>query len=494
MVVPGTLRQFRGIQYVVRHPMLFLAAALFAIHILLFWPGIVEPDALAVYGHAQTNVFDDWHPPILGRLWQLFLAVGLEGTAPFFVLQAGLFWLGLGLIADGLSSNGFVRSAICILAIGCVPHVLGWNNLILKDTQMTSCLIAAAGIYANRHLNRRGLSNFQIGLIGLLLVYATLVRHNAIFAVVPLVIGMTYNASASWRQYKMAMASAFFVGTFAISGWINQDLFRAEHAYAENSLKLFDLAGVGHYAQLETIPGITPEKWALAEKRNCYWPSLWDSYNTPESDGGCPWIYDALATEDLTKPWLDTVLHHAPAYFHHRLAHYNESMRIWTSRYNWDASSPRETDNPNPYNIGRGNKAIYASLANLQMLFDYTPLGRPFAWYAFGLLLLIYGWKLPRSPQRQMALVLLASAGILGSSYFFISVANEFRYHHWSIVAIGCSACLLFSINRPNRIRTAVAMVAPICAVFGLVFFGHMIRYNEWEPIAASSWIDPPTP
>lgn len=477
-----------------RHHRIALAAGLLAlVQIGLFWPGIVEPDALAVYTHAKTNVFDDWHPPILGRLWQVFLALGLEGTAPFYILQTGLFWLGLGLIASALDRIGHLRAAIGILLLGCLPHVLGWNTLVLKDTQMTCCLMAASGLFIAQRLQGRPIGLARTIAIVVLLGYAILVRHNAIFAVVPLVAGFAFQPGKGLRQPRSLAWVAVAFGLFALMGTINRDVFHAEHAYAENSLKLFDLAGTAHFAKLPTIYGISRADWARAEARHCYNPALWDSYNTPENESGCPWIYDKLAKADLTEAWISTIVQNFPAYLLHRAHHFNKTMRFFTSRYNWDGASPRESDNPNPYRIGQGNKRIYSELADLQMAFDYTPLGRPFAWYGLGLMLALYAWRLPSVPQRDMALILLASALISGSTFFVVGVANEFRYHHWAIVAVGCAACLLFSIDAPRRWRTFLAMAIPICVVFAVVFMGFMIRDYEWEPIAASSWIDPPT-
>lgn len=476
-----------------RHRIALAAGLLALVQIGLFWPGIVEPDALAVYTHAKTNIFDDWHPPILGRLWQVFLALGLEGTAPFFVIQTGLFWLGLGLIASALDRIGHVRAAIGILLLGCLPHVLGWNTLVLKDTQMTCCLLASAGLYIGQKLQGRPIGLARAVAIAVLLCYAILVRHNAIFAVAPLIAGFAFEPGRGWRQPRALALVTAALGLFAMMNTINRDVFHAEHAHAENSLKLFDLAGTAHFGGLPTIPGISRADWARAEARQCYNANLWDTYNTPEDESGCPWIYHALAKADLTEAWISTIVHNFPAYLNHRAHHFNATMRFFSSRYNWDAASPRESDNPNPYGIGKANKRVLSELADLQMAFDYTPFGRPFAWYGLALMLVAYAWRLPAAPQRQVALILLGSVLISGSSFFVVGVANEFRYHHWAIVAVGCAACLIFSIEAQRRWRTALAMAVPICVVFAVVFVGFMIRDYEWAPIAASSWIDPPS-
>jgi hypothetical protein len=475
-----------------RHRMLLAALLLCGLQLSLFWPGLVEPDALATYTQAKTNIFDDWHPPIFGRLWQLFLAAGIEGTGPLFVVQAGLFWLGLGLIADAIDRRGRAGAAAGVLIVGCLPHVFGWMTMVIKDAQMTSCLIAATSILARSTLDGRALS--RRGAIGIaaLLGYAILVRHNTVFAAAPSAGAFAFSARRRWRQMPMAAAVLAAVGLFALSGPINRHIFGARHAYAENSLKLFDMAGTAHFAKLPTIDGIAPADWRRAEAAYCYWPAMWDSYNTEEREGGCNWIYAALWDKPLTRPWLTAILTHFPSYARHRLAHFNETLRFWTSRYNWDGASPAQSDNPNPYRIGQGSAPRYRQLMAAQMIADYTPLGRPFAWYLVGAALMLIAWRLPVGPERRVAIALLLSAGVMGLSFLVVGVAAEFRYHHWSIVAIGCAACLIYATDFAGKWRIAAGVVVMVTAIFAAVFVGYMVRHDEWRPIDASSWIDPP--
>lgn len=488
----GTLSYLRSL--VKEHPVTVLAFLLPLTQLLLFWPGIVEPDALSVYDQAKLNVFDDWHPPVMGRTWQVFLALGLEGTAPFFVIQIGLFWLGLGLIANAQERIGNRWAGFGVLAIGCVPHIFGWNNLVIKDAQMTCCLIAASGMFIHSHILNYRLNAFQLACIALLIAYAILVRHNAIFAAAPLVYGFLHRPNEGMFQRKPAIMTALALALFVMSGTINQSVFKAEHAYAENSLKMFDMAGVAHFAGSPTIYGVEPRDWARAEARNCYYPALWDNYGNPVEDGGCPWIYDALAKKDLTRPWLEAIFSHPTAYFSHRIRHFDDTLRFWVSRYNWDAAAPRQTDNPNPYNIGQANIPVYHGLNKLQMLFDYTPLSRPFAWYVLAFMLVAYSLFLPNTPNRRAAWTLLASAIVSETSFLVIGVASEFRYHHFALAATGCAACLLFAIPAPHRGRTATLMAVPICVLFAISFIGHMIVFKEWKQIEWSTWIDPPQP
>ncbi len=68
------------------------------------------------------------------------------------------------------------------------PLLLGWQMVVLKDTQMLGALVAAAGIVAHYRLAKRRIPIAAAAAVVLLIGYATLVRANALFATVPLTV------------------------------------------------------------------------------------------------------------------------------------------------------------------------------------------------------------------------------------------------------------------------------------------------------------------
>src|SRR5439155_21507438 len=48
-----------------------------------FWPGVSMYDTVTQYDEVLSNEFDDWHPPVMVRLWQLMHPFA-SGTAPMF--------------------------------------------------------------------------------------------------------------------------------------------------------------------------------------------------------------------------------------------------------------------------------------------------------------------------------------------------------------------------------------------------------------------------
>ena len=141
------------------------------------------------YQQVLSGVYDDWHPPAMARVWALLAPLG-PGATPMLVLQLATYWLGLGLIATALARIGRTRGATAILAIGLLPPFLGWQGVVLKDAQLAGALLAVLllGIIGWWRLARRPLPRAMYIPVALLLAYAVLVRANAVFIVVPLLV------------------------------------------------------------------------------------------------------------------------------------------------------------------------------------------------------------------------------------------------------------------------------------------------------------------
>lgn len=59
----------------------FAALLLFVGSLAIYWPGVVTYDGVQQYAEAISGRYDDWHPPIMARLWALLLPLGGQGGA-----------------------------------------------------------------------------------------------------------------------------------------------------------------------------------------------------------------------------------------------------------------------------------------------------------------------------------------------------------------------------------------------------------------------------
>jgi len=423
------------------------AAILGVASLLLFWPGVAMYDTVSQYEQVVTGQLTDWHPPVMARLWQL-LAVFGPGTAPIFVPQIALYWGGIALLAGALAGCGRARAALATVVIGLCPVFLGWQAVVLKDSQMLGAMLAATGLIGWWRLAGRPVPRWAWVLAAVLIAYATLVRANAVFATVPFVAMLPL---WSWpRRLGAGLAGVALV--LGLSGPINHRLLGAEATDVTRTLPIFDLAGIT--AMGGRADGLTPAERAAILRAQCYKPFFWDPLG---DDGHCGDALDRLHNEpapDLFHAWVSAVVTNPIAYAMHRIAHLNETDRFLTPA-NRPSAAPASFTDANPY----GLKPIGKPGVRFQQLGAWvaaSPLGWPIAYIALGLALLIGTARAPATPERRLARALLVSALTLEASFGVVSIASDLRYHLWAMVAVALATILLASAGLTRRAALAV--------------------------------------
>ncbi|KTT74767.1 hypothetical protein [Sphingomonas endophytica] len=433
-------------------PQILAAAGLALATLVLFWPGVAEYDTLVQYRQIVTGRFDDWHPPVMARLWQALLPLG-GGTAPLLVVQLAGYWLGLGLIAEALARTGRARTGWAVLLVGLLPPLLGWQGVVLKDAQMVGAALAATGVIARYRLRGAPVPLPAAALAGLLFGYALLVRANAVFALAPLI------AALCARRRPLIATMAIVVAVLALSGPINHGLLGAARSDVTKTQPLYDLAGIAARTPGRSVAGLPPAAGDRLRAAGCVTPYFWDPLGdvpvcaaviAPLSARPAAPLYRALALE---------IARHPLAYLMQRAAHLNMTWR-WLVPADLPGADPPSGGEPNDDGFRNPGKLADAwqRLAALTVL---TPLGWPIAWLALAIVLLDVTRHQSPSPTRRLAIGLLGSALLLEASFAGISPATDLRYHLWPIVAIALAGVLLARAIRPRAplIAAALALV-----------------------------------
>ncbi|PTW49097.1 hypothetical protein C8J25_101602 [Sphingomonas faeni] len=423
------------------------AAALCIASLALFWPGTAMYDTVAQYRQVLSGVYDDWHPPAMARVWALLAAFG-PGATPMLILQLGTYWLGLGLIAAALARLQRSRSAIAILATGLLPPFLGWQGVVLKDAQLAGALLAAVGIIGWWRLARRPLPGAMLALVALLLAYAVLVRANAVFVVVPLLV--TLVPRPIHPVAKLATGLLAMVLVLGVAPVVNHRLLRAQPSGVEATQALYDLAGIAARVPTSDTTGLTQSEAATVIARGCAKPFFWDPLGDEAHCGTTMAPLRALPTATLYVTLASAALHHPIAYAGHRLAHLNSTDR-WLVPFHWPSAAPPAASEPNTLglaNPGAGARAWEA----LTAVVVETPLGWPIAWIVVAIAALAVSLSRPRDPVRDLAAALLVSALALEASFAVLSIASDLRYHLWPMIATAVAVALLADRAPPRRI------------------------------------------
>jgi hypothetical protein len=436
------------------------AAALCIASLVLFWPGTAMYDTVAQYRQVLSGVYDDWHPPAMARVWALLAPLGL-GATPMLVLQLGTYWLGLGLIAAALTRTGRARSAIAILAIGLLPPFVGWQGVVLKDAQLAGALLAAVGIIGWWRLAGRPLPGAMWIPVALLLAYAVLVRANAVFIVVPLLVTLARRPTHPLAKLVTGLIAVVLV--LGVAPVVNHRLLRAQPSGVEATQALYDLAGIAARAPASHTTGLTRSETATIIARHCAKPFFWDPLGVDAHCGSTMARLRALPTATLYVTLASAALHHPIAYVTHRLAHLNSTDR-WLVPFRWPSAAPPVTSEPNTIGLANPSAAARA-WERLTAMTVETPFGWPIAWIVVAITALAAALSRPRDPIRHMATTLLVSALTLEASFAVLSIASDLRYHLWPIIATAVATVLLADRAPPRR--TWIAGASALLLVIG---------------------------
>ena len=438
-----------------------VATVLCLASLALFWPGIAMYDTVAQYKQVLSGVYDDWHPPAMARVWALLAPLG-TGATPLLVLQLVTYWLGLGLIGAALARAGRSRSAMAIIVIGLLPPFLGWQGVVLKDAQLTGALLGAVGIIGWYRLASHPVPRPLWIPTALLLAYAVLVRANAVFIVVPLVV--TLAARPARPVTKIVTGLIAVVVVLGVAPVVNHQILGAQRSGVEATQALFDLSGVAARVPDGTAIGLTRAEADTVIARHCASPFFWDPLGDDAHCGTTMARLRALPVSTLYETLAVSALHHPIAYATHRFAHLNSTDR-WLVPFRWPSAAPPTMSEPNTIGLANPNSAAQR-WEGLTAAIVETPLGWPIAWIVIAVAALATAVLRPRDPARDLATALLVSALSLEASFAVLSIASDLRYHLWAMIATALAVVLLADRAPPRRTRVVgvAALMIVVCS------------------------------
>ena len=177
-------------------------------------------------------MYTDWHPPVFAALWRLVNTVwngitGMQatGSGVLFTLHVLMLWGGMGLLVragEGFFTcfTGTARWKFCLplglLIFLCLFKILPISTRFFKDPAMMASYVFAVGILFN--FPEKPVFKVIAGALCILaLFYGTAVRHNAVFAVAPLLFLLAAKLCPQLRLGKLLLTSLLLLGTLLLS-------------------------------------------------------------------------------------------------------------------------------------------------------------------------------------------------------------------------------------------------------------------------------------
>ncbi|MGH8174604.1 MAG: hypothetical protein ACREPX_15800 [Rhodanobacteraceae bacterium] len=430
---------------------LLVALAGLAFDLAAYWPGQMSFDSAYAWWQARGGATTDITPPIFVRVWRVCDAL-LTGPGLLFALHLVLFWSGLALLADALRFNAKRTVALTLIAaFAPVPWLL--RGHVWTDVGLFSALLFVTGVLAHVHANGKRVRLF-VALPALF--YAAAVRHNAMPALLPLVVWMIWLAAPSHprapRVARTFLATVVMCAVLvATAALINSRVARrvplwpataewdlAAISIATNEMLLPDFM-IGPGLDIPELTGAFRE-WSIT-------PMLQNTQHgmrDPFMDDFTP---EQLAA--LRSAWFGAIRAHPGAW----LAHHIRQARALLGVH--DPAWPRELiyvddeiqyrDNPK---IARNDSGLHKALMRGAAKLSTTPLLAGWPYLLIGFLAAPAAWRRRTELSGLCAIVLLASAWLYVAP-LIVLVPAELRYLGWPCLASVLAAAIAWLARRP---------------------------------------------
>lgn len=432
-----------------------ILAAGFAATLAINLPGQLSYDSVMQLLQGRTAHYNSWHPPIMAWLLGLFDAL-LPGPALYVVFQAALLFgalLSLLWLRPRISRLTAPIALLCIL----LPQLVLYQGIVWKDVLFADAGVAGfiALAWAFAHWQKPRLRYAFVVLGFALLVLAAMTRQNGIIF---LFFGAIALGLVAWRFQgaKTAIFCSVAVFCAALLVAIGASLALAAHgdggdgARAELAmLQTYDMVGMLHAnpaLPLKDIHIHAPrlEKAMRKDGVRLYTPVRND---TLSSSAALEEAMSATPDNIIFAQWARTISHHPLAY-----------LRMRARLFAWvfltpdlAACRPVYTGIDGPPEIlkalgltGRRRPRDLA-LAAYAVHFEGTPVFSHPAFAAAGLAALYLLLRRRRPADIAMAMLMVA-AFCFAASFFFISVACDYRYLYALDLAV-LATCLYLATD-----------------------------------------------
>ena len=437
---------------------IWLVAALGAIaYAATFYPGAMPFDSGYLWWQARGGTTSNIHGVGMVWLWRATDLL-LPGPAGMFVLQLALFWSGLALVATALNARTRWRIAAMFLAAA-APVCFVLMSHVWSDPLLMATLTCATG--ALLHARVSGRHAWLLAALALLFLPLTL-RHNALPAVIPLLIYLVYlwispqNAHRHWRRIVAAALAASLIlqsASLALERTVDQRLS------VFPATALWDLAAVSlDVGEILLPPASHGPALTLDDLAQAFEPYA-NTTLFARTHAGMRQPFFASGdplNAAVRDAWLNAIVTHPYAYLAHRgrLARplFGTHPRVWPRELVYFDGEYAYDGNPA---VAPNTSAAHAWCLRVFDALRDTLLLAAWPYLLLALIALAIAWRRRRDADMRPAIAVLCSGLAYAAPLLIIAPAAELRYTGWSCLAALLGVVLVFAAPRRSIISAA---------------------------------------
>ena len=407
-----------------------------ALMLALNLPGQMSYDSVSQLLQGRTGAYNSWHPPVMA--WLLGLSDALWPGPALFVVFDAVLLTGAWLILLRLAARPGWPAFVVALAMLLTPQFLLHQGTVWKDMLFTDSAIAAfAALAAAANSNKPSLPIHWLAPGVLLLVLAALARQNGIVLLPVAALALGWIAARqSGARIGIAYGAGFLLTGLLLIGGATWALDRrgdgGEGARAEiHRAQIYDLVGAVRASPGLALPLLDRQQPALSrlmrrEGVRLYSPVLSD---TLENSASLVQAMTAAPDALISAQWIGLLTDHPGLYLAQRWPVFLWTVAAPDVALCHPAFVGIEGDPGELKALGlvAGRRPQDIALAAYARAWMGTPVLSHLAFAVLALALLA-GLLLRRRPPDIAVAGLLAGGLLFTASFFFISLACDYRY------------------------------------------------------------------
>jgi len=433
-----------------------LAFFAFIINALLFYPGYMSNDTLAMFYASRGVVPTNIAPVLLGLVWRILYQLTGK-TSSILLFQLSMLWSALCLFSIyTFKKTGNRTLSLLCLVIGVLPFVINISGVIWRDGQMTFALVLAFAIFlfAKDMGNKKWRRVLFIAIL-ILSLYAALSRYNAIIAVVPMVFLFAhFSGFFNKIRWQIAVTILFMLLT-AVSFPLVNLAIGARSIDNSPGLLLDDIIRVSKEDDIKNITMPTDLRNLLESIRGCSFKENVFVSNIfvcvkPGDDAGV--LY--RNSGEFKRIWSQVIFNNPIGYVTYKLEMFSSILIPQTDNaYIWQPGIE-----PNSYGVHVRFQRLGDINQKYIQKFGYRYLRatfEPWFWLILGLSIFYLSTK-RRTKHAYIIRVLILSGVLYILGYIPTGATTDYRYIYWSVFAV-IFAVILYVLDRYNDRKLTIA-------------------------------------